>query len=331
MDYKESGVDIEKGDQFVENIKKKIKKTYNAKVVGGVGGFAALYEVSPDKYLASGTDGVGTKVKLAQKLNLHNTIGIDLVAMCVNDVVTTGATPLFFLDYLATGSLDLKVSEEIIEGIVEGCLQSEMALIGGETAEMPGVYAPGVYDLAGFCVGEVLKKDLIWGQNINEGDSLIGISSSGFHSNGYSLVRKLIADNETTLAQECLTPTRIYVKLIKEIKCEFGTDLKGLAHITGSGVYNVPRINESWGYEITNWPSLEEVPHCMKVVAERSKLSRIELMKTFNMGIGLVLLCSKEKKAKVLEFLKAKNEKFYEIGHVTKSINYLNVFGTKLV
>ncbi|MFN8370774.1 MAG: phosphoribosylformylglycinamidine cyclo-ligase [Bacteriovoracaceae bacterium] len=331
MDYKDSGVDVEKGDQFVENIKKKIQKTYNAKVVGGVGGFAALYEVSPEKYLASGTDGVGTKVKLAQKLGIHNTIGIDLVAMCVNDVATTGATPLFFLDYLATGKLDLKVSEEIIEGVVEGCLQSEMALIGGETAEMPGVYSEGVYDLAGFCVGEVLKKDLICGQNINEGDILIGISSSGFHSNGYSLVRKLIQDNELDLARECLTPTRIYVKLIKELKKEFGNSLKGLAHITGSGVYNIPRINETWGYEINNWPTLDEVPKCMKTLAERSKLSRIELMKTFNMGIGLVMLCSKERKNEIFEFLKSKNEKCFPVGYVTKSINYLNVFGNKLI
>jgi phosphoribosylformylglycinamidine cyclo-ligase len=216
INYKESGVDIEKGDLFVERITKMVRSTYNKQVVSGIGGFCALYALDPERYLASSTDGVGTKIKLAIELNRHDTIGIDLVAMCVNDLICSGARPLFFLDYFASSNLDLNVSESVLKGIVEGCLQAQMALIGGETAEMPGMYQAGDYDLAGFSVGEVHKVDLIDGLNLKDGDSLLGIASSGFHSNGFSLVRKLLelknADDD--LKMDCLTPTKIYVKSI---------------------------------------------------------------------------------------------------------------------
>ncbi len=296
MDYKEAGVDVEKGDLFVEKIKRFIKDTYTDKVVSGVGGFAALYEIDDDRYLAAGTDGVGTKVKLAQELGIHHTIGQDLVAMCVNDVICTGARPLFFLDYLASGKLDLEIHTQLVEGIAKACKEVKCALIGGETAEMPGVYATGVYDLAGFCVGEVMKKNWLSPEKVSPGDTLIGIASSGFHSNGYSLVRKLVQDHETELKKELLTPTKLYVNLVMNLLKTQPENISGLSHITGGGFHNIPRMNEDLGYEITNLPTDEFRPSFMNEIVKRSGMDKAKSYETFNMGIGLVIACKDPQK-----------------------------------
>lgn len=310
--YKDSGVDIDRGDEFVERIAARVRSTYSDRVVSGIGGFAALYRMDGGKLLAAGTDGVGTKVKIAQMLDRHDTIGIDLVAMCVNDVICTGARPLFFLDYIATGKLELRVAEEIIKGIVEGCKQSGAALIGGETAEMPGIYQTGEYDLAGFSVGEVDEKSLIDGSTLQEGDTLIALPSSGIHSNGYSLVRKLVKDHETKLLEECLTPTRIYWPTVKDI---FPL-LKGLAHITGSAFANIPRINGKFDYRIDRLPDENDIPPVFGEMIRRSGLEGAELYQTFNMGIGMILATGEPDK--VTAHLKRLNQNFWTIGHVTK-------------
>lgn len=291
ISYKESGVDIEKGDLFVEKISSLVKSTYNNRVVSGVGGFCALYALDEDRYLASSTDGVGTKIKLAIDLNLHETIGIDLVAMCVNDLICSGASPLFFLDYFASSELDLEVSQSVIKGIVEGCHQSQMVLIGGETAEMPGMYQKGDYDLAGFSVGEVYKENMLDGNTIKEGDFLIAIESSGFHSNGFSLVRKILEINQASneIMTGCLTPTKIYVKSILSILKKWPGMIKGLANITGSGFLNIPRMNEKFDYYISEEMPL---PYFMNHVCKLSGLSQIELHRTFNMGAGMVIATS---------------------------------------
>ncbi len=315
MDYKEAGVDVEKGDLFVEKIKRFIMDTYTDKVVSGVGGFAALYEIDEDRYLAAGTDGVGTKVKLAQELGIHTTIGQDLVAMCVNDVICTGARPLFFLDYLASGKLDLEVHTQLVEGIAKACKEVKCALIGGETAEMPGVYATGVYDLAGFCVGEVMKKNWLSPEKVSPGDTLIGIASSGFHSNGYSLVRKLVADHETDLKKELLTPTKLYVNLVMNLLKNQPENVSGLAHITGGGFHNIPRMNEDLGYEITHLPTDEFRPACMNEIVKRSGMDKAKSYETFNMGIGLVIACKDPQR--LLPLLAG--ERSMVLGKITKS------------
>ncbi len=289
ISYKDAGVDVEKGDLFVEKIKGMLGSTYNDRVVSGAGGFAALYDMG-DRYLASGTDGVGTKLILAQKLGIHNTIGIDLVAMCVNDILCTGAKPLFFLDYLASGKLEIETSAQVVEGIVEGCKQSECALIGGETAEMPGMYSDGEYDLAGFSVGEVKKEELIDGSQVKPGDLIYGLSSSGFHSNGYSLVRKLIKDDEVELMKKCLTPTKIYVKEVLELLKNHKDKIHGLAHITGGGFDNIKRINKSFSYPVENLDFLKSMPDFMQEICNRSRLENKDLFQTFNMGIGFVIV-----------------------------------------
>ncbi len=289
MDYKSAGVNVDEADRFVDRLKGLLKSTHDSRVIDGVGGFAALYEISPDRWLASGTDGVGTKLKIAQKLGIHDTIGIDCVAMCVNDVICTGARPLFFLDYLAIGSLDRTITDPILDGFIQGCKDAGAALIGGETAEMPGIYAPGVYDLAGFAVGELNPADWISGKNAKAGNTLIGLPSSGFHSNGYSLIRKLVQDGERELEKELLTPTRIYVKTIQKLLGDQRANVTGLAHITGSGYLNVPRINEGLGYHIATPLPEERFPNAMRVILERAKLSRDQAYETFNMGIGLVI------------------------------------------
>ncbi len=314
--YQDAGVSIERGDEFVEKIKNKVKKTYGTRVVSGVGGFACLYEISEEKLLAAGTDGVGTKLLLAQHLNKHETIGIDLVAMCVNDILCANAQPLFFMDYMATGKLDLKIAESIVEGIVEGCTQANMALIGGETAEMPGMYQQNEYDLAGFAVGEVLKKNLQDWNKFDDDTTLIGVASSGVHSNGFSLVRKLISFEEEDLLNEALTPTRIYVSLIQKLKENLPKAIKGLAHITGGGLYNIPRQNSSFDYYIEKMPTLNEIPRIFSVLKNRSNLGIQELYSTFNMGVGLVIATNNPKE--VLEFLSKNNELAWEIGHVKK-------------
>ncbi len=297
MDYKDSGVDVEKGDAFVERIRSMVASTYDASVVSGVGGFAALYDIGDGRLLASGTDGVGTKVKLAQQLGIHNTIGQDLVAMCVNDVICTGARPMFFLDYFATGKLDLEVSTEVVEGITRACKESRCALIGGETAEMPGVYADGVYDLAGFCVGELRREDWIDGSKIRAGDRLIGIRSSGFHSNGYSLVRKLVQENETALLKDLLTPTRLYVQLLQSLLSSQRDNILGVAHITGGGFQNIPRMNENFCYRISSPPTDQDRPTFMNEIVKRAGLSKVAALETFNMGIGLVLAVRNDNRA----------------------------------
>jgi phosphoribosylformylglycinamidine cyclo-ligase len=340
MDYKTAGVDVEKGDLFVERIKGMIRETYDARVVSGVGGFAALYRMDdadavlddgsfeklPDgKLLATGTDGVGTKVKLAQELGIHHTIGQDLVAMCVNDVLCTGARPLFFLDYLATGKLDLEVSEQIVRGIVNACKLSGSALIGGETAEMPGVYAPGVYDLAGFSVGEVTWGTLMDGSRCDAGQTILGLQASGFHSNGYSLVRKLLTDSDQDLKKRLLTPTRIYVKLIQALLKDQRDNITGLAHITGGGFHNIPRIQEKLGYHITTLPGDSWRPPEMNEIIIRSKLAPEQLYETFNMGIGFTLTVKDVTKAQA--FLDQHGEKSIVLGQTTTTFEGLRLPG----
>lgn len=314
ISYKDAGVDIDKGDLFVDKIKSMIGTTYNENVISGVGGFAALYKMDDNRLLASATDGVGTKLKLAIDLNKHDTIGIDLVAMCVNDLICTGARPLFFLDYLASGKLEVDTSSDIVSGIVNGCKQSNAVLIGGETAEMPGMYADKHYDLAGFSVGEVFSDQLIDGKNVKAGDSIVAIGSSGFHSNGYSLVRKLIKDDETALKEKCLTPTRIYVKAVMELLKNFKENIKGLANITGGGIHNIARINSDFGYKITNVPKNELLPEEISIISKRSGLSNDELYKTFNMGIGMCVVT--DKADQVIESLTQNGERAFICGSV---------------
>lgn len=327
ISYKESGVDIEKGDLFVERITKMVRSTYNKQVVSGVGGFCALYALDPERFLASSTDGVGTKIKLAIELGIHNTIGIDLVAMCVNDLICSGAHPLFFLDYFASSSLDLNVSESVLEGMVEGCHQSQMALIGGETAEMPGMYQKGDYDLAGFSIGEVSKSELIDGLNLKDGDSLVAIASSGFHSNGYSLVRKILESKNANidLKRACLTPTRIYVKTILSMLKKYRSHIKGIANITGSGFLNIPRINVKFDYHVNTEVPL---PPFMKEVCDLSGLDTQELHRTFNMGVGMVIATDNpEIIARELELL---GEKSFVIGRVVEGFGRIFLNGSEL-
>lgn len=324
--YADAGVDIAAGDELVQRIKPYAKKTQTPNVLGGLGGFGALFQLPWSDYkepvLVSGTDGVGTKLKLAQMLNDHSTIGIDLVAMCVNDIITCGAKPLFFLDYFATGKLNVDQAEMVIKGIAQGCLQAGCALSGGETAEMPGMYHDGEYDLAGFTVGIVEKSKLITGQDIQAGDQLIGIASSGIHSNGYSLVRKLIDDNQIdltqmleckTIAEQLLAPTVIYVKLIEKLITQY--QIKGLAHITGGGLTeNIPRIlPESMQVNINNknW----QQPAIFNWLQDLSNLSDIEMQRTFNCGIGMVLVVAPNLVDEILVTIN-QTDKAWHIGQV---------------
>lgn len=334
ISYKDSGVDIDKADVFVSRISQMVKSTYNQSVMSGVGGFCALYKMDHERYLASSTDGVGTKLKLAIELDQHETIGIDLVAMCVNDLICSGARPLFFLDYFASSKLELNTSEKIIAGIVEGCLQAKMALIGGETAEMPGMYQDGDYDLAGFSVGEVFQSNLVDGTKLNADDTLIAVQSSGFHSNGYSLVRKILTDvaaNELTedqlkeLKQQCLTPTKIYVNSILNLLSKFKDNIKGLANITGSGFLNIPRMNEKFDYHISQ---MAELPPFMQTVCHMSGLSQLELHKTFNMGVGFVI--ATDKPEQVIAELQELGEKAFVLGSVKTGTGKVFLEGKEL-
>lgn len=313
--YKDSGVDINKGDELVEKIKMKVKKTYGDRVKGGVGGFACLYEVG-DRYLSAGTDGVGTKLKLAFELGIHNTIGIDLVAMCVNDILCTGSRPLFFMDYLATGKLNLETNESIIEGVVEGCLASECALIGGETAEMPGMYNDGEYDLAGFAVGEVYPKNILGGESVKESMTLIALKSSGFHSNGYSLVRKICADWSIEEKKNLLTPTKIYWKSVKS-SIEKNL-ISGMSHITGGGLLNLPRMNTNLDYCIsmsqTEWKDHFYTNEMFKLEAEAS-LTFEDMAITFNCGTGMILATEKSLESKLIDELRSYGESPTVVGH----------------
>lgn len=304
MDYREAGVDVEAGRAFVQRIRTMVDRTRRPEVLGGVGGFGGLFQL-PGGYqepvLVSGTDGVGTKLKLAHQLNRHDTVGIDLVAMCVNDVLTCGAEPLFFLDYLATGKLDPEQLAQVVSGIATGCQQAGCALLGGETAEMPGFYQPGEYDLAGFCVGIAEKSRLLTGDQVQVGDVAVGLASQGLHSNGFSLVRKIVETSGlsldacptelqgTSLADELLTPTQIYVNPILTV-LRAGLAIHGMAHITGGGLpENLPRCLGS-GQSIQVDPTSWVVPPIFEWLAATGPVSRPEMFNTFNMGIGFVVL-----------------------------------------
>jgi len=308
--YKKAGVDIIAGDKFVDFIAAKTK---------GIGGFAGLYPVpcNKDYSLVASTDGVGTKLKLAFLLNKHDTIGIDLVAMCVNDLLVCGATPLFFLDYYASGKLNMQTSKKIIEGILEGCRQGQMALIGGETAEMPGFYQKGEYDLAGFSVGIVKNSEIIDGRKIKPGDILLGLPSSGFHSNGYSLVRHVFGKELKKYAKQLITPTRIYVKEIVKLKEGLAKNKKeilGMSHITGSGLPgNVPRFLPKGTAAVLN-TSAWKVPQVMKTLQKKGKVSDKEMYDAFNMGLGMVICVKKDAVAAAKKIL----PELIEVGHIIK-------------
>ena len=311
MTYRDAGVDINAGNNFVKKIKPLIEKTLRGEVISNIGGFGGLFELSKNKYkkpiLVSGTDGVGTKLILAQQLNDHSTIGIDLVAMCSNDVLVQGAEPLFFLDYFACGKLDIKTAAIVVKGISDGCLQAGIALIGGETAEMPDMYNGDDYDLAGFCVGVVDKENLIDGNNISTGDIIVGLSSSGPHSNGFSLIRKIleIGDKPIISGQPIekllLSPTRIYVKpiiqLIKKVK------IKGLAHTTGGGITeNIPRILKNTIQAEININGWKQGP-IFDWLSIAGKISPDEMRKTFNCGVGMVVIVEQSDLNSTLDIL----------------------------
>lgn len=328
ISYKDSGVDVTRGYKAVDLMKKYVKTTYNENVLGDIGSFGGFYSISGEKMeepvLVAGTDGVGTKLKYAFLLEKHDTIGIDAVAMCVNDIVCQGAKPLFFLDYYACGLLDPEAEAEVVKGIAEGCRQAGCALIGGETAEMPGFYPRGEYDLAGFAVGIVDKKKVINGKEIRPGDVLIGIKSSGVHSNGYSLVRKLFGDSDKaemekyderlggTLAEVLLKPTKIYVRSILSLISK--VPVKGIAHITGGGfLENIPRIfPEGVGCEIVK--DSYEVPPVFKVMQEKADISDEQIYNTFNMGIGMVVCVSPENAEAAVAALEESGEEVALIG-----------------
>ncbi len=325
--YKKAGVDVEKGYEAVERMKKHIKKTHRKEVLGSLGSFAGAFDLSSFSYkepvLLSGTDGVGTKLKLAFELDKHDTVGIDLVAMCVNDIVAQGGNPLFFLDYIACGENDPARIEAIVSGVAAGCQEANAALIGGETAEMPGMYEADEYDLAGFVVGIVEKEEIITGKTITEGDTLIGLASSGIHSNGYSLVRKLIEglDFEKTpdglsrpLGEVLMEPTKIYTKAIKAIKEK--VHIKGIAHITGGGFdENIPRMLPE-GLGATVQQEAWSVPEIFPFLQQLGKIDAREMYRVFNMGIGMVVAISKEDEQAVCDVLKENNIEAAVIGHV---------------
>ena len=321
--YKSAGVDINKADRFIDAIIPLINKTKRQGVVGKIGGFSGFFK-SPQKgfkepILVAATDGVGTKLLIAKMADKHDTVGIDLVAMCVNDIITCGAEPLFFLDYFATPKIDLKRAVKIVKGIAAGCCEAHCAIVGGETAEMPGVYRKDDYDLAGFCVGVVDRKKIIDGKGIKPGDVILGIASNGLHSNGFSLVRKLFSKKEIKgkWGKELLRPTKIYVQEILSLKKKF--NLKGLAHITGGGFSgNIPRIlPKGLGVEIKtgSWP----IPPIFKEIEKRANLSQKEMFCTLNMGIGMVVILSPENIEKARKFLSRKGLCSWNIGHIVKS------------
>ncbi len=319
LSYRDAGVDIDAGDALVEAIKPFAKRTLRPEVLAGLGGFGALCAI-PKKYrepvLVSGTDGVGTKLKLAFLLERHNTVGIDLVAMSVNDVLVQGAEPLFFLDYFACGKLEHGVAVQVIRGIAEGCEQAGCALIGGETAEMPGMYRAGEFDLAGFCVGVVEKERIIDGRNIKPGDVLLGLASSGAHSNGYSLIRRILGEDKPNadLADTLMQPTRIYVKPV--LKLMAAATVKGLAHITGGGlVGNVPRMLPQGMRAVLRkkaWPR----PQIFSWLQKNGNVTEDEMHRVFNCGLGMVLAVAREHVAAATELLKREGELAYEVGVV---------------
>lgn len=330
MDYREAGVDVEAGRAFVDKIRNLVQSTHRPEVLGGLGGFSGWFQL-PTGYkepvLVSGTDGVGTKLKLAQDLNSHQTVGIDLVAMCVNDVLTCGAEPLFFLDYLATGKLNQEQLTQVVEGIAQGCRESGCALLGGETAEMPGFYQAGEYDLAGFCVGIAEKSQLLSGVQVQVGDVAIGLASSGVHSNGFSLVRKIVETSGAdlgsslegcdgkSLGEVLLTPTRIYVKPVLDAR-RAGIDIHGMAHITGGGLpENLPRSLGA-GQSIQINPTSWVVPPIFHWIAQTGQVSPSAMFNTFNMGIGFVVLVPPEEANQTIQWFESQAIAAYAIGEV---------------
>ncbi|MTD37759.1 phosphoribosylformylglycinamidine cyclo-ligase [Erwinia sp. CPCC 100877] len=331
LSYKDAGVDIDAGNALVDRIKGVVKKTRRPEVMGGLGGFGALCAL-PQKYrepiLVSGTDGVGTKLRLAMDLKRHDTIGIDLVAMCVNDLIVQGAEPLFFLDYYATGKLDVDTAASVVGGIAEGCLQAGCALVGGETAEMPGMYHKEDYDVAGFCVGVVEKSEIIDGTKVADGDVLVALGSSGPHSNGYSLVRKIVEvsgcdllttrlDDGQPLADHLLAPTRIYVKSV--LKLIEQCDVHAIAHLTGGGFWeNIPRVlpdNTQAAIDESTW----QWPAVFNWLQQAGNVSRHEMYRTFNCGVGMVIALAPDAAEKAITLLNAEGEKAWKIGIIKAS------------
>lgn len=331
MDYKKAGVDIEAGYRSVELMKEHVKKTMRPEVLGGLGGFSGAFSLSKIKemeepVLLSGTDGCGTKVKLAMIMDKHDTIGIDAVAMCVNDIACAGGEPLFFLDYIACGKNYPEKVAAIVSGVAEGCLQSEAALIGGETAEHPGLMPEGDYDLAGFAVGVCDKKDMITGEHLKAGDVLIGMASSGVHSNGFSLVRKVFEMTKEsldtyyeelggTLGETLITPTRIYVKALKSIK-ESGVRIKGCSHITGGGFYeNIPRMLPEGVNAVIEKDSYE-IPPVFGLLARKGQITEEMMYNTFNMGLGMVVAVDPSDADRTMEAVRAAGEQPYIVGRI---------------
>jgi len=328
--YRDAGVDIQRGDEFVKRIGPLVRSTFRPEVMGDFGGFGGLFRFPSERYrepiLVSGTDGVGTKVKLARMLNRHDTIGIDLVAMCVNDILVSGAEPLFFLDYLATGHLEIDVAEAIVQGIAEGCRQAECALIGGETAEMPSCYPAGEYDLAGFSVGVVERSEMLGKEKIQLGDVVIGVASSGLHSNGYSLARRVLFEEQgwtpetqvpglnELLGEALLRPTMIYVKLVKAL---LGiSQLHGLAHITGGGITgNLPRILPEDCVAVIDRKSWEPAS-IFAVIQQAGKIDVEEMFQVFNMGVGLIIVAPSGEAAKIVETIQGQGMAGWVIGEI---------------
>lgn len=330
LNYKSAGVDIEAGNDLVERIKPIAAKTRRPGVMAGLGGFGSLFELPLDRYknpiLVSGTDGVGTKLKLALELGIHDTVGIDLVAMCVNDIVVLGAEPLFFLDYYATGKLDVDTAASVVEGIGKGCELAGAALVGGETAEMPGMYSEGDYDLAGFCVGIVEKNNILDGSKVKAGDKLIGIASSGPHSNGYSLIRKIIETSKVSLddslngkplGKALLEPTKIYVKSLLELLNN--VPVHALAHITGGGLTeNLPRVlpeGLNASIDLTAW----DFPETFKWLQTHGNISQADMLTTFNCGIGMIVCVAANDEVKTMDNLSRQGETVFAIGEIVTS------------
>lgn len=336
--YKDSGVDVEKGDSFVQAIKSMVEATFRPEVMTKIGGFAGCVSLNLERHkkpiLVSSTDGVGTKLKIAFLMDRHDTVGIDLVAMCVNDIVVSGARPLFLLDYFATSRLDQEKAIQVVSGIAKGCVEAECSLIGGETAEMPGFYGEGEYDLAGFAVGIVEDGQLIDGSSVTVGDRLIGIASSGLHSNGYSLVRKVILEHHRmdlgkrveeigeVLGEALLRPTRIYVKTVLNLVRDF--KIGGIAHITGGGITgNLPRVIPS-GCKAIVHKGTWEVPPIFPFLKEKGNIPEDEMFKTFNNGIGMILIVKSRDAEEILKRLHSTGEKASLIGEIGKAEKGLN-------
>jgi phosphoribosylformylglycinamidine cyclo-ligase len=328
LSYRDAGVDIDAGDALVENIKPFAKRTMRPEVMGGIGGFGALFEISRkyrEPVLVSGTDGVGTKLKLAFMMNKHDTVGIDLVAMSVNDILVQGAEPLFFLDYFACGKLDVTTATDVVKGIAAGCEMAGCALIGGETAEMPGMYPAGEYDLAGFAVGAVEKARIISGDTIAEGDVVLGLASSGAHSNGYSLIRKIIERSKLDLSADfhgrplgdvVIAPTRIYVKPLLKLMNEL--PVKGMAHITGGGLLeNIPRVLKPELTAILD-KSAWEMPPLFKWLQQEGNVAESEMHRTFNCGIGMVVIVAAEHADQAMASLNGAGEQAWPIGRIAR-------------